>query len=388
MSERDIRNSFRHLQEDVMSNVDTEARLGEIARQKKVRPALAAFAGAAAVVLIVGAAWLALRPVGTTDTLPPATVVTTTPPTSAATTTTEATTTTSPATALPNLSSGTVVLAVPDLAPTGPRGVSETTMVFEDGTVGVRGERVVGDGSGGLFVQTDGTIQWWRQDGTRCTLVVSTFSGDNVELRLEDVTVVDGDTNVLFVATGGQEVQRYEEVWRYDVATATPTMLYHTGAYEREITRASLENNVLVLTQAAEGFTWFEFFDADGNPIELNNPKPDGANLPVFVDQGVLSPGGTTLVYLQSTTPSPAEDNTWDLDIVAWNLADGRPTPLDSVGLLDWFPGRMDYDGTRVVLGRIQYGSDGTTSGTALWFNTLERRIESLTTAGVPSLIK
>ena len=122
--------------------------------------------------------------------------------------------------------------------------------------------------------------------------------------------------------------------------------------------------------------------------IELNNPKPDGANLPVFVDQGVLSPGGTTLVYLQSTTPSPAEDNTWDLDIVAWNLADGRPTPLDSVGLLDWFPGRMDYDGTRVVLGRIQYGSDGTTSGTALWFNTLERRIESLTAAGVPSLIK
>ncbi|MGA9595340.1 MAG: hypothetical protein WBV06_04235, partial [Acidimicrobiia bacterium] len=367
MSERDIRNSFQHLQEDVMSNVETEKRLAHITdRRRRLRPALTAFAGAAAVVLAVGATLFLLRPSGPTDTLPPVTEITVAPTTNRVPTTSEATTTTNPENALPTLSNGTVVIAAPDLAPSSPQGVEVSVVVGRDGTAAVRGDRVVGDGSGGLFVQSGGNIEWWRPDGTRTTLVDPTFTGSRVELRLEDVAVVDGETNVIFIAAGGENLQRYEEVWRYDVATATPTMIYHTGAYEGGIRRASLAGNLLVVTRAAEGYTWFLFFDADGNPVDVHNPKPDGAEAPIFVDQGVLSPDGATLAYLESDLASPADDNTWPMDVVVWDLATGTETSRTPVGLGTWFPDRMDFDGNGVVLGRIRHGADGDQTGAPL----------------------
>jgi predicted DNA-binding protein YlxM (UPF0122 family) len=108
MSESDIQNSFRHLQEDVVGNLETEERLAEITQRRGgMRPALVAFAGGAAVVLIIGAALFAFRSSGNTATLPPATGTAAPETTSALSTTTLAPTTTTPSTAATTTTVGT-----------------------------------------------------------------------------------------------------------------------------------------------------------------------------------------------------------------------------------------------------------------------------------------
>ena len=82
MNDHDLRTAFRHLEEDVINNVQTEHRLEQITRRRTwVRPVFVSLASAAAVVILVGGAILALRPTPT-DTIPPATNTTATPPTS------------------------------------------------------------------------------------------------------------------------------------------------------------------------------------------------------------------------------------------------------------------------------------------------------------------
>ena len=108
MSESDIQNSFRHLQEDVVGNLETEERLAEITQRRGgMRPAVVAFAGGAAVVLIIGAALFAFRSSGNTATLPPATGTAAPETTSALSTTTLAPTTTTPSTAATTTTVGT-----------------------------------------------------------------------------------------------------------------------------------------------------------------------------------------------------------------------------------------------------------------------------------------
>ena len=76
MTERDIRTAFEHLKEDAVNNIQTQERLEQIikpgAARRRLHPAVAALAGAAAVAVLVGGVVLALRP-GDSEPLPPAT---------------------------------------------------------------------------------------------------------------------------------------------------------------------------------------------------------------------------------------------------------------------------------------------------------------------------
>ncbi len=88
MTERDILNDFEHLKEDAVNNVQTRERLDEIIKpgtaRRRLHPAWAALAGAAAVAILVGGVVLAFRP-GASEPVPPATSTlgpsTTLPPT-------------------------------------------------------------------------------------------------------------------------------------------------------------------------------------------------------------------------------------------------------------------------------------------------------------------
>lgn len=390
MTERDIRTAFQHLEEDVMNNVQTEERLAEITKQRSwARPKLWAFAGAYVAVLVaVGIAFMAFRGESDPAPIPPATgqtsVAPTTVPDTSVPDTTGAPDTVAPPLALPELVPGTVVIADPTVAAAGP---------ITDGTVVFDADIVVGDGAGGVFVQLGDSIGWLPADGPGVTLLDPTFTGEEgetVELRLEDVAVIDGEINVIFIVAGGVEEQRYEEVWRYELATASPFAIYRTGAYEGGIRRASLQNDILVVTRAAEGFSWFEFYNVNGQPIDVANPHDadTAAGFPLTVDQGVLSPDGSTFVYLESDSPAPPEDNNWKVDLVVWNMDRSTEDRRMQIELGNWLSDRLDYDGDGFVLGRIQWDGQTWVAGPVLQIASIDATPSELDVAGVPSLIK
>lgn len=173
MSERDLRTAFHHLQGDVMNNVPTERRLEQIVgRRTWVRPAFMAFAGASAVVLIVGAALLALRPGSTTETVAPATG-STLPPITIAETITPSTTsgsvnTTTPTTSTLDSTSSAISGQALDLSEAmwvthGLDGIrlDDGTLIWETQPFPTG---VARDRQGGL-VFTDSTGLWWFQAG-------------------------------------------------------------------------------------------------------------------------------------------------------------------------------------------------------------------------------
>ena len=386
MAERDLHTAFQHLTEDVMKNVQTDQQLAKITERRTwVRPGLVAFAGAAAVVLLVGAALLALRPGNPTETVPPATG-STLPPTTVVETTSppaETSTTTIPAVTLPNLDRGTIVVAQRQAGDLSAELVDETTVV-------VNAERVVGEGADGLFAQIDNTIVWLRPN----LPLVALFSvdGETISLlRLEDASEIDGEVHVVAVVGGGIEEQRYEEVWIHKPSTGEVRIVYRTGAYEGGITRASVQNGILAVTRHAEGFSWFEFVDLNGQPVDVSNPRPDDAEFPVFVDQGVLSPDGTTMVYVEGDSPAPPEDGNWRVDLIAWDLATGSEIRRTEVELGNWYVDRMDFDGTSVVIGRTQWAGEEWVAGPALRvaaFVPESGPVSEIAVSGPPSLIK
>lgn len=138
----------------------------------------------------------------------------------------------------------------------------------------------------------------------------------------------------------------------------------------------------------------FEYLNATGERIQVGGPysdRPGGApEYPITVEEGVLSPDGATLAYLESEFRSPDGD-TATVDLVVWDLATGTESQRIVIELGDGvWPGRLDYDGAGAVLGRRQ----GDTPGSDERLTPL--RIESIADGGVtelpdpgaPSLVK
>jgi hypothetical protein len=371
MTERDIRIAFEHLEEDVVNNVQTEVRLAEIPHagqpRRRLHPAFVALVGAAAVVIAIGAVALGLRladrdPAAPTDTTTPATPTTvpdtTMPPTSV---------TTLPPGSLPEIGRGTVVIANPEA----------TTGVMADGSV-VIGDATLalGDGSGGVIVQRGDEILRVDATGQAATLITATDLPAElgpVTVRLEALATVAGSQQVMFIVAGGVEEQSFEEIWLHDIASGSDTSVYRTGAYEGGIRRASLRNDVLVVTRAAEGVSWFEFFNAAGDPIDVANPHEADSpgDEPVGVDQGVLSPDGSVLVYLEVPIFGDPEDGVLRNDLVVWDLVNGVEDSRLELALGRGHADRLDYDGRGVVLGLVQWTGFE-------WEQILGLRIESL----------
>ena len=123
----------------------------------------------------------------------------------------------------------------------------------------------------------------------------------------------------------------------------------------------------------------------------MSNPKPDAAEFPVFVDQGVLSPDGTTLVYLESDSPAPPEDNNWRIDLVVYDLVNGIEDRRMEIEFGNWYADRMDFDGAGIVLGRIQWNGEAWEAGTPLRIESLDADggiVTELSAVGSPSLVK
>ncbi|MBT8164826.1 MAG: hypothetical protein HKN01_02050 [Acidimicrobiia bacterium] len=381
MNERDIRTAFQHLKEDVMTNVQTEERLEKATKRPTwVRPAVTVFAGAAAVFIVVGAAVLAFRP-SDPDPAPPATTVT-------STTVTE---TTEEPTIVPGITAGTVLLAEFGATP-----------AESDEVVLVDGWTVTSDGSGGLLIDRSDTITRVAADGTEMVLLnTADLSADDgsAALRLEDVAFVDGAAQAIVVVTYRQDTpddgrefpEIFQEIWQVDVETGATSSVWSINAFESNITRVSVASDRMLVSVAFEGGTYFEYLDTAGQPIDVVGPfydEPIGvASVPTVIDQGVLSPEGSMFVYLEIDSSTYLEGPI-PVAIVSWDLDAGVETGRLELELRNGArPGRMDFDGSGVVLERYLDRTAGIEQLEPLRIESLANgQVTELDTSGRPSL--
>ncbi len=391
MNERDIRSAFDHLTQDVMMTVQTEERLEEITQSRRAsrRPLLTAFASAAAVALVVGGVLVLLRPAADPEAEPPATAG----PTTTVTDSTSAPTTTGPTTEAP---APTMPLVEPGMVVIADR--SAPAFTAGAGYVTYLADLVVGDGAQGVVIQIDQRIIHILPTGEGRDLVSAediAADGGSVTIQLQDLVRIDGEAQVLYVVSGGGVEQPYEEVWTYNLESDASMPIYRRDEFESTIQRVSLANDTMVVTVAEEGTTYFEVLNAAGQPIDVAVPIEARRGTDFFspVVQGAVSPDGSTLAYVQIVDVTTAEDGYLFADLVVWDLANGGELQrleieLRDDGLAPW-PGRLDYDGVGVVLGRYRNLVEGPEGLAPLRIASLDAGdITELDTAGAPSLIK
>ncbi len=349
MNDQKIRTAFQRLDRDVRATVRPAQGLDRVRRRRWGRLLLVPVAAAAVVALVVGAGALLLRG---TEPLPPATsqpTDVTAPPTP--TTLPETVTTLARArTVWPTVvTEGEILLA-------GPTGVAVIRNGEPVRIVGTPARVAVGDRSGGILYESDGDIYRLRASSESPELL-----GPDTELH--DTAIVDGQAVVIFTrhhsVDGSDGVSG--QVWYAPLDSPTePTLLYESPGFEGSITRVSHGGGIFAITLAAEGIEWFDFVDAAGDPVDVLNPRPFGADSEDdrYTDQGVLSADGSELLFLQSDEPVIGVGDS--IDVVRWNLAAGAELQRFPVGLSGstadegsfWFV-RADYDGRRLLLGRL-----------------------------------
>lgn len=356
----------------------TTSRITEGRRLRRQR-ALTALAGAAVVALGVGVIMSVLQ-TGDADPAPPVTDVTTTVIDG-----TTVPTNLPGQVPLPDLGVGTVVIADPGASTAG-----------TDGAVLVDADTAIGNGSSGLVVQRDNAILQVGADGTETGLLDATdlmAEFGPVSLRLQDVASLDGAPQAIAVVSYGEQYPDvFEEVWFLNLDSGATESVYRMVAVESTITRVSVAGGTTVLSVSFEGGTYFEYLDSAGQPVDAAGPYDGGLpggvpDFPIAIDQGVLSPDGTRLAYIEIDVTMGFEAGA-SLDLVIWDLINGTEQQRLGIELGDGaWPGRLDYDGLGVVLGREQ--RDLNVPLTPLQVTSLDSGIVTeLGTAGRPSLIK
>ncbi len=352
MNDDKIRTAFRRLDRDVRATIRPAASLERIGRRRWGRLLLIPVAAAAVVALVVGAGALLLRG---TEPLPPATSL----PTDVTTPT-------------PTTLPGTVT-TVPNTDPDGPVvqptavAVGEILLASPDGVAVARDGLVVpivdaparvavGDRSGGILYESGGDVYRLRANSAAPELLATSS-------ELQDTAIVDDRPVVIFTRhradDGADSVTG--RAWYAPLDTeGEPVLIYESDGFEGSITRVSHGGGIFAVTLAAEGIEWFEFVDAAGSSVDVANPRPFEADSQEdrYTDQGVLSPDGSQLVFLQSD--EPVLDVGDGIDVVLWDVAGGQERQRFPVGLAGeaadrtsyWFV-RADSDGARLVLGRL-----------------------------------
>lgn len=282
------------------------------------------------------------------------------------------------------LENGTIVIAAPG---------SEAPAA--DGVVVIDAEAAVGDGEGGLVLLNNGVISRITADGTEMVLLDAgdlTADYGPVSLWLYDTASIDGAMQAIVVVGYGEAFpDLFEEVWFVDLDSGATTSAYQIEAVESHITRASVAGETMVLSISFEGGAYFEYLDTSGQPIDVTGPYdglPGGVpEFPNTIDQAVLSPNGTTFVYVEFELPLP-EDTVMPVVIIVWDLTSGEEVQRIGVEFTgDTWPGRIDFDGTSVVLG-TENRATNTALAPLLIASLDEGTVTEFPNAGTPSLIK
>ncbi len=349
--DRDIRTAFDNLRRDAATRVSAGESLDRLKRRNTWwrRAAVPAFAAAVVVLVAVGA--FALIPLG--EDAPPVatepgpaptvapTVVDTTPVTTPDPTDTTIVVGTAPPppAGLPAFSAGDVLVA------------GDESLYSWDGTeatllLDAKGLVVDDDFAGGIIYTHPDAI-WWIPYGSYESQFLLAGRVD-----LHGVALIDGTTTVMYTESSESDtpVTRLH-LLTIQVEPEAPTVVtedrvvWEMGPMEGGVSRVSYGGGILAITVQTDGGVYFDFVDPAGNPVDVPGPQSEFGEMFLWADQGLLSPDGSVLVYLE------ADDA--PVDLVAWDTAAGVELarhPLDPEDQA--WPGRIraDFDGRTIVV--------------------------------------
>lgn len=164
-------------------------------------------------------------------------------------------------------------------------------------------------------------------------------------LTLHEVADIDSSPTVVYTAriTSETPAEVREELRLHRLEDGTETTVASVPAYERATTRVSWAADRFVLSETAEGVTWFEARSADGDLVDLaGNPRTEdrgNEEFLVWAGHAVQSPDGSSLAFLRG---SPRSEAPFELVVVDLPSGEERfAVPVsavreDTVTRLDW----------------------------------------------------
>lgn len=235
---------------------------------------------------------------------------------------------------------------------------------YEDGRLRKLGSV---DGQTGLAVEgAKGDVcvqrEFGQPLGVRSELVLIKENGDPPVTQIEssapktilyDAAVIDGRSQV-FHATLNEKAET-ETRGELFVADGEERKITEAFGPEFAVERASYGGGVIVTSATCDLTECFNFYRPDGTELEDRPDPTDDVpyNAPPFMAQGVLSPGGSALAYLEGPDIDGAVDpekRVGEWELVVQDQTDGEelvrlvvaPTDVEIV----W----LDFDGRWAVL--------------------------------------
>lgn len=220
-------------------------------------------------------------------------------------------------------------------------------------------DMVAGDGAGGILFQ-QGTAIWWLGVGAAAPRLVVTDATAPTEapfgaaVSVESGAVIDGQPHALYVMTQrfDPEIGVVPWVIVHNLSTRTDRFLLTDQGGEGGAGDVWYGRGVLSAGYGFEGLTYFLLEDLVAGRT-VPNPKPREPDLEFpQVRPSVLSPDGSRFLYLASPAylTGTSED---EIDLVVFDLASGQEERRLSLPTGDFRYGRIDFDGSFVLLSRF-----------------------------------
>ncbi|MDP9144511.1 MAG: hypothetical protein M3N43_07420 [Actinomycetota bacterium] len=130
----------------------------------------------------------------------------------------------------------------------------------------VPGQPVMDDLSGGLLYQTDLSSIWWlASDSSQPVELVG--SAENETVELQDVTIVDGITEIWFTRTSGTTIEdARQDLAHVNLGGGPQVVVDEVGGWESS-SRVTVGGDVIALQSWAEGFYAFGVQHKDGGEM-------------------------------------------------------------------------------------------------------------------------
>ena len=236
-----------------------------------------------------------------------------------------------------------------------------------------------GDGSGGLLIDQGRQIWHLPADGSAPSRVVDAnrLPGEDVRVALMNGGLVDGFPHAVYVVTEVRGESAFPDVVIHNLLTGEVRSYLTDQGYEGGLGHVSVAGGVLSASNSAEGCSWFDLVTLDGTALPFDNPFGGGCDRSEFpqIRGGVLSPDGLSMVYL-SPDDYPNEDI--PIDVVLFDLVAGREVARVALPMGDWYWGRMDYDGTRVLVTARESPSSGVAYGKAILVDEVDEAVTAI----------
>lgn len=168
--------------------------------------------------------------------------------------------------------------------------------------------------------------------------------GEQEIVDLEGVAIVDGSPTLLYLSRTwySNPSTAGEVLVAFDLTTGAKYPITTTGGWESGASRASFGGDVFAIEGSGEGFSWLDFVDISGFPVDYpTNPIPDVAECfdtfecPTGV---VISPDGLNLSFSRQGPDGYSE-------LVILFLDSGT----EFTNSVPQFPFWLDYDGSVIA---------------------------------------